>query len=889
MTGRSLLHYEILDKLGEGGMGVVYKARDTHLDRFVALKLLPAASAERRARFVQEARAASALHHPNIVTIHDINSSEGTDFIAMEYVKGRTLEQLIKLRGLKLSEALKYATQAADALARAHAAGIVHRDLKPANVMVGEDGQVKVLDFGLAKLLDTASNEGEETQLLTAEGSIMGTVAYMSPEQAEGKRVDARSDIFSFGAMLYEMVTGRRAFPGGSKLSTLSAILRDEPQPMGTAAPPAVREIVARCLRKDPERRWQHMADLKVALLEAQEAVETGAAGSMTGDLKPKRNWLAAIAAAGLAIAAIAGIWWYSRERIPTALPVLTRLTFDSGLTMDPTLSADGKLLAFASDRAGKANLDIWVQQVDGGLPIQVTFDQADESEPSLSPDGTQIAFRSEREGGGIYAIPALGGKPRFIASEGRRPRFSPDGSQILYWTGLGSRADRTGGGSGRVLVAPAMGGSPRRIAPDANIAATPVWSPDGKYVLFRNREVRFDESDWWIVDARPGESAAPVRTGIAPRLAALGLVNPVPDQWLSGDRVLFGAASGDSTDIFEIVLSREPWRLASGPKLLTIGAGLQGFASWGGGNRMAFASMTKNRSIWILPIDANSARAHGTPHQLTGDLHAETFPSLSPDGGKLVFVSRRSRNEEVWIKDLKTGEEKALTATGTVKLRPILTEDGSVVVFGALENGKTALYVTPAAGGVPSQIGEGGPWDWAPGQRTLLGGLRSKSAVINLLNYGTGSQTTLYKHASWDLYQAKFSPDKHWVTFLAVEVGRSRLFITPYRGPTPTGESEWIPITDGTTLDDKPRWSPDGNLLYYLSERDGFRCLWTQPLDASKHPAGPPAPVYHFHNARQSIMNVALREDEISVARDKIAFCQGEITGNIWMMTMPQ
>jgi serine/threonine protein kinase len=237
MTGQTISHYQVLEKLGEGGMGVVYKALDTHLDRFVAIKVLPperVADPERKRRFVQEAKAASALNHPNIVTVHDITEDRGIDFIVMEHVAGKTLGQLIPRKGLPLSQTLKYAVQIADALAKAHAKGIVHRDLKPTNIMVTDDGLVKVLDFGLAKLTEPlAPDEFAPTRTMragegpkTEEGTIVGTVAYMSPEQAEGKKVDSRSDIFSFGSLLYEMTTGRRAFQGETRLSTLSAILR---------------------------------------------------------------------------------------------------------------------------------------------------------------------------------------------------------------------------------------------------------------------------------------------------------------------------------------------------------------------------------------------------------------------------------------------------------------------------------------------------------------------------------------------------------------------------------------------------------------------------------------------------------------------------------------
>ena len=288
MIGQALGHYRIEAKLGEGGMGVVYRAFDMHLDRPVAVKILRAdrtTSPERRHRFHQEAKAASALNHPNIVHIYDISSSSGTDYISMEFVVGKTLDQLIGKTGLVLKDTLRYAIQVADALARAHTAGIVHRDLKPSNIIVSEDGRVKLLDFGLAKLTDPTmttdvDSEADTTTLTTREdvqteeGTIVGTVAYMSPEQAEGKNVDTRSDIFSFGSVVYEMVTGRRPFECSNKISTISAIVHKEPAPLAEVAPdvPAeLEKIISRCLRKDPNRRAQHAGDIKLALEELEE------------------------------------------------------------------------------------------------------------------------------------------------------------------------------------------------------------------------------------------------------------------------------------------------------------------------------------------------------------------------------------------------------------------------------------------------------------------------------------------------------------------------------------------------------------------------------------------------------------------------------------------
>jgi len=370
MIGKIISHYRILEKLGEGGMGIVYKALDTHLDRLVAIKVLPSekvADAERRRRFVQEAKAASALNHPNIITIYDIASENGADFMAMEYVPGKALNQLISRKGLPLGESLKYAVQIADALAAAHAAGIIHRDLKPGNVMVGgapeRTGFVKVLDFGLAKLTDKVeSSEREFTETInqddapaTGEGTIVGTVSYMSPEQAEGKKVDGRSDIFSFGALLYEMVTGHRAFQGDSKLSTLSAILREEPKPASQIVgglPRELERIISRCLRKNPERRFQTMADLKVVLEELKEESDSGTLGAVpVQSRRYRQRWSWAFALV-VVMGILAGALWFVRstskgpETPLTAVP----LTTYPGFQREPSFSPDGNQVACTWD-----------------------------------------------------------------------------------------------------------------------------------------------------------------------------------------------------------------------------------------------------------------------------------------------------------------------------------------------------------------------------------------------------------------------------------------------------------------------------------------------------------------------------------------------------------
>ncbi len=357
MIGTSLSHYRILEKIGEGGMGVVYKAHDTHLDRLVSIKVLPPgriADPERKRRFVQEAKAASALNHPNIVHVYDIDAAEGVDFIAMEFVDGKTLDELIGRKGLKLSDALRFAVQIADALAAAHAAGIVHRDIKPSNIMVSQKGLVKILDFGLAKLAERAEDDlsapTQTTRPRTEDGAVVGTVAYMSPEQAEGRKVDVRSDIFSFGSVLYEMVTGRRAFQGDTNISTLSAILHKEPPPISQISantPSELERIIVRCLRKDPARRAQHIVDVRLALEEVKEESESGLQ-SRTLAAQP-HSWRRWALGALLVVVPIAGffVWQAGRPTQPEGPLRAVALTTFPGIESYPSLSPDGSNVAF--------------------------------------------------------------------------------------------------------------------------------------------------------------------------------------------------------------------------------------------------------------------------------------------------------------------------------------------------------------------------------------------------------------------------------------------------------------------------------------------------------------------------------------------------------------
>jgi serine/threonine protein kinase len=397
---------------------------------------------DRRRRFEQEAKSASALNHPNIVTIYDIGQADEVHYIAMEHVAGRTLDALIGPKGLPLNDALALAIQIADGLGKAHAAGIIHRDLKPSNIMATPDGLVKILDFGLAKLAektegahDLAVTRTMTRTPVTEEGVILGTVAYMSPEQAAGKPLDARSDIFSFGSVLYEMLTGRRAFDGETKATTMAAVIALDPaSPSGISRslPAGMEQLVLRCLRKDPKRRWQNMSDLKVALQDLKEESESGKlpAPVAAPARKRRKTWL--VAALGALVVLMAGgviIWMAQKPPSGSIMVQPERITFESGGAFLPAISPDGKLIAYSTDRDG--NFDLFVRQLSGQQTVRLTTHPAPDWFPSFSPDGSKIVFRSERDGGAV----CRGGAGRRRAEDRRRraTAVSPDGSMVAY------------------------------------------------------------------------------------------------------------------------------------------------------------------------------------------------------------------------------------------------------------------------------------------------------------------------------------------------------------------------------------------------------------------------------------------------------------------------
>jgi Tol biopolymer transport system component len=710
--------------MGEGGMGVVYKAKDTHLDRLVAIKLLPAervAEPERKRRFIQEAKAASALNHPNIITIYDIDSAEGVHFIAMEYVAGKTLHHLISRKGLPPADVLKFAVQIADALATAHAAGIVHRDLKPANIMVTDKGLVKVLDFGLAKLTEAASGDEGETLTgkdapRTEEGAILGTVAYMSPEQAEGKKVDARSDIFSFGSVLYEMITGRRAFRRETRVSTLSAILKEEPQAISSIAedsPRDLEKIVVRCLRKDLARRFQHMDDVKIALEELREESDSGKfTGAVASQRKHPRRWWWPVAAACVLLLA-AGVLLVVRQLDRPLPPMRTvPLTSLPGTQTQPQLSPDGNFVAFAWDGPNQDNyFQIYVQQIGTGSdPLRLTSGMY----PHWSPDGRYIAFGRQSPAPAVFVVPALGGAERKVGVARSSPAgwpmpvWSPDGRYLVV-----GEPDASGAPWSIHLWSVETGEKQRLTSPpkDSFGDVYGVIPADGEALVFQR--IRSSQASDLLLQ--------PLSRGYVPRGEPRRLTSD--EQGISGftfapdaRSVVFASNRGGGWSLWRVALNSpgavEPLPVggekASEPTVCARR------------NRLAFVHGNVDTNIYRMEVGKPDP-----PVPFIVSTRIERAPEYSPDGRKIAFVSDRSGHYEVWICNSDASNPAQLTnlagpAAGYLSWSP----DGRRIVFNSAHQGQAGIYVVDADGGPPRLVAKVGQYAtfprWSPDGRWI-------------------------------------------------------------------------------------------------------------------------------------------------------------------------
>jgi len=704
-AGSRLGSYEVVAPIGSGGMGAVYRARDVRLDRDVAIKVLADSLIKDEAslaRFEREAVSIAKLSHPNILSIFEFGHDAGTVFVVMELVDGVTLRARLEQGPIAARKATAYALQIARGLGAAHARGIVHRDLKPENVMVTRDEQVKILDFGLAKNT-TPRSDGSQllTQLAdTTPGTVLGTFGYMAPEQVRGLVVDHRADIFGFGAVLYEMLSGQRGFSGETAADTITAILTREPSDLDLAKlaiPPALDRIVRRCLEKNPELRFQSANDLAFAL--ENVTTTSGTTSGATLDIAPvpaaraARGRVVPWVVAGVAVVAAAVGWWPHRSSTSTAprFDTFTRITELAGEETAPSLSPDGTTVAYAVRL--NDSWDIYTQRVGGRNATPILNDpKRNESGPAFSPDGASIAFHESDTEGGIFVAGATGESVRRLTDFGFHPVWSPDGKQIAFTTEeIFDPAGRQG--EATLYVIDVAGGQPRKIV-DGD-AAQPSWSPSGDRIVYWSSTR--GQRDVFTVSANGG--------------ARVALTNDSAIDWSpvwapDGRDVYFSSDRSGAMNLWRIPVDPATGTSTGAPEPLTMGAqassALPSFSK--DGKRMAFRSRIGSINPFEIPFDPVTLKA-GEPRLLDSRTNIRIPSSVSPDGSLVAFFSIGDRQEDIFVGPPGGPMRRVIDDTPRDRA-PVFTPDGQSLLFYSNRSGSWQAWMVGLDGSGLRQLG---------------------------------------------------------------------------------------------------------------------------------------------------------------------------------------
>ena len=882
MTSETITHYRILEQLGAGGMGVVYKAEDVNLGRLVALKFLPPGPAndpEALERFRREARIASALNHPNICTIYEIGQHDGRYFIAMELLQGQTLSSLIAHKPLSTDRLLDLAIQVTDALDAAHSAGVVHRDIKSANIFVTAKNQAKVLDFGLAisaRRTRVAAGADDPTIVesssqLTSPGTTLGTVAYMSPEQALGEPLDARSDLFSLGVVLYEMTTGVLPFKGPTPAAVFNSILNQDPvapSKLNPSVPPKLEEIVSKALEKKRELRCQSAAEVNADLKRLKRELESGRVS--TTAVQSRRP---AISTTGRAMAATvvlllgAFFWWNWRSsgsRRPLSDLKLTQLTSSEGLHEFPAWAPDGKSIAYTHEVNGFKKLFIQSLQEE---PRQLTLGGSDDIQPKWTPDGHLLFVRSNQargklepgdvfgryDGGDIWKKDIASGKEEKFIENAFNPSFSPDGNRIAV--------EASWAGPRRIWIVDAQGHNPQQLTSDSSEAVDhlePNWSPDGKHIVFQYLErTKFS--------IRVADVASHGITALTDgRFLDL---NPVWSR--SGNYIYFSSYRGGGLNIWRIPVSGSGQQ-AGAPQQVTMGPGQDvEMAMSRDGRQLAFAILRQNADLWRLPVSPETGLPTGNPEEVlastredsrgswspdgmqiafnsdrSGDMNiyvhsmldnsnrqittgpgGDYQPQWSPDGKRLVFFSSRSGNADIWLVELATNSVVRLTSDSALDINPFFSPDGSTIAFQSDRSGRLEVWVMNADGSNQRQLSKIGVtghflrWSRDGASVTFRCPCGGKPQTYQVPLSG-GDPVALNSEIVGGSHMS-FSPNYSLVMDV---VGHKVLWVSPASTGKPVKVYEF---PDGGSRIDYPVWSPDGKWVLFDRFRPQGGDIW--------------------------------------------------------------
>jgi len=768
-SGAALGHYRIVGPLGAGGMGAVYRATDTVLRRDVALKVVERGTAgESAARLLREARRAASLNHPNICTVFHVGDTAEPPFIAMELVDGPTLLGAIRGGGVTVERACRIGRQIAEALEHAHRHGIVHRDLKSTNVMLTADGRAKVLDFGIAGLLPGADELATATASASDGSVVQGTVPYMAPEVLRGQPADVRSDLWSLGVVLFEMLAGRLPFARATSAETLAAILRDPVPALPTTTPAAVAHVVQRCLSKEPSDRPGHAAEVAMALEVAAIATPSVASDAVPTAAPSRRGPRIVVAVAAIA-AVLAAAAWLSRPRAPVAEGGQVRLanpvqvTRAVGVEEHAVWSPDGRTLAYSASPTGDQQApdwDVWVTQP-GGTPINRTADHPGRDMfPSWSPDGAQIAFWSSRDGAGCYLMSALGGAARRVAGAGafdpHAPVWSADGRQVSCVTG----------GPGEIALT-------TFVVDTGEVADRLPLRVDGRAMFLAESP---DRRRVALVVAPAGLNADITQLVLVSRPD--GAVTALSDgqtriwspSWSPDGALNYVSSTGGSADLWQQRLDAGGTPVGQ-PLALSSGIGMRNAALSPDGTRVAYSQGRRVANLWRVPLRPDRAATWADATQITFDQAYIEFADVSPDGRQLAVSSDRTGSIDLWVLPSGGGELRQVTSDRGAEWSPRWSPDGTVIAFYASRSGNRDIWTLPVAGGSWTQLTTNPGADLIP---------------------------------SW-------SPDGREIVHLSARDGTSYVWVTPAHGGA--GREVARAFLSGG------KWSPDGRTIAFLSE----------------------------------------------------------------------